>query len=131
MLRKLIAIALLALFGMPFASSLFALQAKSELRLPACCRRNGKHHCIMSTAERMQAQDDKPALQQVPEQCPYCSAAVLPAHHPVGHGVSVGQAIYASLVSHPAITPQTESKFRTARERTRGKRGPPESTILL
>src|SRR5665213_3176135 len=39
-LRKLITIALLAVFGLPFASSLFALTPKSEANLPACSRQD-------------------------------------------------------------------------------------------
>jgi hypothetical protein len=128
MLRKLIAIALLAIFGLPFATSLFALTPKNEANLPACCRRNGKHHCMMSAAERSQVLDSEPGFRVQPEQCPYTPVAMMGAHHSFDlMPVSSRQLIYAELVSHPADTAQTESKFRIARDRARGKRGPPSS----
>jgi hypothetical protein len=36
-----------------------------------------------------------------------------------------GDAIFAELVSHPAVVAQTECKWRIARDRSRQKRGPP------
>jgi hypothetical protein len=128
-LRKLIAIALLVVFGLPFAQSLFALTTKSEANLPACCRRNGKHHCMMSMAERAQSLDDKPRIEAPKDKCPYAPATVAVSHHPTD-GVATASAIYAELVSLPSVRPQTESKRRIAQDRSRSKRGPPALASL-
>jgi hypothetical protein len=129
-LRKLIAITLLVLFGLPFASSLFALAPKSEANLPACCRQSGKHHCMMSMAQRNRAQREEPGFMAPLERCPYCPATVLGAHHAVDFRPSPGQVIYAGLVSHPTGVAQTECKLRIARDRACGKRGPPAFSNL-
>jgi hypothetical protein len=129
-LRKIIAIALLVLFGLPFASSLLALTPKSEANLPACCRRNGKHHCMMAMAERTKPASDKPEFGALPEKCPYSPVALLGTTHPTAFTLPTGQMVYAELVSHPCGTAQTESKLRISRDRARGKRGPPAYSIL-
>jgi len=128
-LRKLLVITLLALLGLPFVPPLLALTAKSEANLPACCRRNGKHHCMMSMAERSKRASRDPQFTSPVEKCPYCPAAVA-----VTHGSTfvppLTQAIFAGLVAHPAITAQTESKLRISLNRSRQKRGPPVSFSL-
>jgi hypothetical protein len=129
-LRKLIAIALLAVFGLPVASPLFALAPKSESNLPACCRRNGKHHCMMDMAERNQLLGDRSGFSAPLEKCPYSPAAILSLHHTVDFMPGSGQSICASLVSHPSGVAQTECKLRIARDKARGKRGPPASSLL-
>jgi hypothetical protein len=44
-MRRILAIALLIAFGSPFVLPLLASTADSQAGLPACCRRNGAHHC--------------------------------------------------------------------------------------
>lgn len=124
-LRQLIAIALLALFGLPFASSLLALTPKSETKLPVCCRQNGKHHCMMAIADRTKLASDKPGFGAPAEKCPFAPshAITVPAHDLIG--VLPGSAIFADLVSHPAVYPQTLAKWRINRDRSNQKRGPP------
>jgi hypothetical protein len=124
-LRKLIAIALLAFFGLPFASALFALTPKSEANLPVCCRRNGSHHCMMSMAERSSMQSDKPQFGAPVEKCPYCPGALTLGHQTNTFAVPSGQAVFAGLVGPTAVVAQTESKRRISRDRSRQKRGPP------
>jgi hypothetical protein len=130
-LLKLIAIALLAVFGLPFASPLFALAPKSEANLPACCRRNGTHHCMMSMAERSAAQSNSgPRFAAPQEKCPYCPAAFTFRHLPNKLGVPSAQFVFACFASHAAVIAQTESKRRIARDRSRQKRGPPSFSLL-
>lgn len=45
-MRRLVASLLLAVFGLPLPSTL-GLSAAGQT-LPACCRRDGKHHCTMT-----------------------------------------------------------------------------------
>lgn len=50
--RRCISMLLLLLFGLPFVSSLVAASGLTpDAGVPACCRRNGVHHCTMSMAE--------------------------------------------------------------------------------
>jgi len=128
-LRKLIAIALLAVFGLPFASSLLALTPKSEANLPACCRRNGKHHCMMSMAERDRMLRPEPGFSAPMEKCPYCPAAMLRLHHSVDFVPPSGSVTHAGMLSHPAGTSQAAWSLRISRDRAHGKRGPPVSFL--
>jgi hypothetical protein len=123
-LRKLVAILLLAAFGLPFAPQLFAATGQSESNLPACCRRNGKHHCMMSMAERHEVANTKPEFRAPLDKCPYAPATVANSHRST-NGLSASSVIFAELLSHPSVRPQTASKWRIARDRSRSKRGPP------
>ena len=126
--RRLIAILSLALLGLPFVHPLVALTVKSETNLPACCRHNGKHHCVMSMAERSQHASRNPQFTAPIETCPYSPAAVAATH---GNTFAPPlQAIFAAVVAHPATAAQTESKLRISLNRSRQKRGPPTSFSL-
>jgi hypothetical protein len=128
-LRKLIAIALLAVFGLPFASSLFALTPKSEANLPACCRRNGKHHCMMTMADRDRLLSPQPGFSAPMEKCPYCPGAILSLHHSVDFVPPLGSVTHDEVLSHPAGVSQAECNLRISRDRAHGKRGPPISFL--
>jgi hypothetical protein len=131
-LRKLMPILLLAAFLLPLFAPLLALGQSAESRLPACCRRNGKHHCAMSMAEKGQlsVRDTAPSFTAPAERCPYCPANLMTGQL---HGIvaaTQSQAFYAGLVSHPAGTPQTKSKRRISENRSGQKRGPPSQVNL-
>ena len=68
-MRRLLSIALIAVV----AESAFAPLADA-LRLdqgPACCRRNGKHHCAgMGTMSAQVPDNSAPTFNSVPEKCP-------------------------------------------------------------
>jgi len=127
--RKLIAIVLLAAFGLPFGSSLFALARRSESNLPACCRRDGKHRCMLSMAERDRLSSRESGFSAPAEKCAYCPAGILSVHRSVDFAPPSAQAIYAGLAAHPAGLVQTECKRRISRNRAHGKRGPPTSSL--
>jgi hypothetical protein len=128
-LRRLLAIALLAVFGLPFVSPLFALSATSGTSLPACCRRDGKHHCAMTGEEAATLSSDTQAFNAPPQQCPYYPASIAIVHGDL-FALPAAQAVYAGLIAHPAVVAQTESKLRISRARSRQKRGPPSSLSL-
>jgi hypothetical protein len=130
LLRKLIAITLLALFGLPFASSLLALTPKSDSGLPACCRRLGKHRCSISAQQRVQSSSSKAAIAAPQNKCPYYPTAMLGSTHPTVFGLPKAHAIVAESAAHPAGIPQTESRRRISLDRGRGKRGPPAVSLL-
>jgi hypothetical protein len=121
--RRLLSISLLALFILPLISPLLALRADPEAGLPACCRRNGKHHCMMQM-ESMQAIGSGTQVTVVSMKCPMYPRAILPTQH---HDLSVHTAalIFAGIISHPALHPQTEARARVSLFCARQKRGPP------
>ena len=130
LLSQLVSILLLAIFGLPFVSPLLASTTSGgETNLPACCRRGGKHHCMMGSVDHNPQLTDKPAFAAPAEKCPYNPAAFLNLGSSSAMALSTAQSIYAELVSHPAGTAQTESKLRIAESRSRQKRGPPSFSI--
>ena len=123
-LRRLLSILLLVAFGLPVVSPLFAMVRTVEARLPACCRRDGQHHCMMSVSDRTSQRQSKLAFGAPAEKCPYCPSAMA-AVHTNFLALPAAKAVFASLVSHPSGVSQTESLQRISRDRSRQKRGPP------
>jgi len=122
-LRKFLAILLLAVLGLPFATPLFASSMSSEANVSACCRRGGKHHCMGNIADKTNL-TGTPQFSSPAEKCPLYPQASVPVHHEAA-GASVSTSIFASVVSHPRGVAQTESMLRISRDRSRLKRGPP------
>ena len=126
--RKLATILMLAVFGLQFLSPLLAATSSSEMNLPACCRRNGLHHC----AAGMTMQGVDAGMQGKHWSSPPCStypSSFVVSHHSDG-GLAPSAVAYAAVLSHPAVYAQTESKWRLARERSRCKRGPPAPSLV-
>jgi hypothetical protein len=113
---------LLLVFSLPLISPLLALTVGSEANLPACCRRNGAHHCTSMTSPQLPGAGV--SLSTIPQRCPAYPAAVTPVQH---HDLSFQAAslIFAEIVSHPTLKFQTEARARVAFDRSRQKRGPP------
>ena len=122
-MRRLLSISLLLLFVLPLVSPLLAA-APSESNLPACCRRNGKHHCAM--AGQLQSSGASPAASApvLRERCPCALTAQAPSHLTYTPRQQTA-AIYAGLANHPACHAQTEARLRISFDRSRQKRGPP------
>jgi len=102
-----------------------ALFAGDGSNLPACCRRDGAHRCAMRTAASAQESPDGLAIRTPSPVCP-----AFPKLGPVPSGaktpgLQAAQAIFASLMQHPAVQPQTEALYRVSFTRTGQKRGPP------
>jgi hypothetical protein len=123
LLRRLLSILLLAVFSLPLVSPLFALSMSEVTRLPACCRRDGKHHC-MGMADQSNLIQRGTQLSAPAEKCPYCPSALAATHTDL-LSLPTSDAVFASLVGHPTGVAQTESMRRISRDRSRQKRGPP------
>ncbi len=67
-MAKFIAIALLLILAGDTA--LPALLASPESNLPACCRRDGKHHCAMMETLENQQENAGPSWKTVAKKCP-------------------------------------------------------------
>jgi hypothetical protein len=116
--RRIISATLLLLFSLPLIAPYFA--SSSESSLPACCRRNGAHHCA---GIGIIAQFDQ-KIPSIGATCPiYPKAmAVIELHSIFLQG---SQSRFAEIVAHPSGQPQTEARYRVAFSRSRQKRGPP------
>ena len=64
----------------------------------------------------------------VSERCPYGAPSAPTMSHP-DWTLDTAQAVFAGVVSHPAVAPQTESKRRVSADRSRHKRGPPAISL--
>jgi hypothetical protein len=111
------------LFSLPLIQPLLAMNMAKESNLPACCRRSGAHHCMMS-AEEMAALLHGEHVTTLHSQCPMFPKAI-----GVGHSEQLtfdrAAVLFAEVVSHPALHRQTEAWARVARDGARQKRGPP------
>jgi hypothetical protein len=113
-LQRFVALLLLAIFSFPLTAA--AILVRSDSKAPACCRREGKHHCGMANPD---------AGAGLREKCPnYPLAPATPAFSNAV-ALSSTQVFFASIVKHPAIHAQTEALQRIAFSRSRQKRGPP------
>ena len=120
-MRRLFAILLMALLSFPLIGPAL-LASDAESKLPACCRRNGSHHCSIMAQQSHAA---GPAIET--GRCPsFPVAAALPGNRTVS-SLGVSHAIFCGLISHPASRPQTEALCRISYSRTGQKRGPPTS----
>ena len=126
-MRRLISIALLLLFSFPLISPVLALAASSDANLPACCRRNGVHHCVMKT-QQTESSGPGISLSAIRQRCPAYPAVITSVQHRDLwlHAVSL---IFAEIVSHPSIKVQTEARARVAFDRSRQKRAPPTDLL--
>ncbi len=121
-MRRLLAITIAMLLGLTLAVPLFSVNAASNL--PACCRRNGSHHCAAGMSES----GDK-TFSTIAPKCPsFPKATAAPFPHSIAP-VSMRDA-GTLLYAHPSAKPQTEARYRIAFSRSRQKRGPPTGTLL-
>jgi hypothetical protein len=116
---------LLLFFNLPMVSPLFALAANSDVNLPACCRRNGIHHCNM---QMQRAASSGAAFSGIPTKCPaYPRPATLVR---ITHAQVNAEAI-AFITPGSVLTiksrAQTSSKIST--KSAHPKRGPPSLTL--
>jgi len=119
-MRRAIAHSLLMIFSLTLIAPLLVPDA--EASLPACCRRNGKHHCMMRGMH--QSASKEAGLASVHEKCP-CLPQSTGAVHTVKFMPAAGQRFYAEVVFQPAWAPQAEARSRISSSRSHQKRGPP------
>ena len=116
-MRRLLATLLLACFSLALWP--VALFADDEANLPACCKKNGKHKCAMSTMD-----DDAGPLFKS-ERCPDFPNC-LPSVSGELDATPVTQSSTSELVvQSPAPETQADTQYRISCERSRQKRGPP------
>jgi hypothetical protein len=119
-LRRLLSILLLAVTALAAVSPLFAL-TPMRTGLPACCRKNGKHHCEGS----VQVSSEKTAtLTALADKCPY-SPVTAANNHSNDPALASRQSIWIAPAIHSALLPNMQSKHYSAAASLQHKRGPP------
>jgi len=98
------------------------------VNIPACSRREGEHHCMGKSMLQMDV-GTSPAISSAETKCPYFPK-VLAVNSHSQLGLSTSTAVFAGIVSHSALSPQTLSKYRVSLLRSHQKRGPPLSFVL-
>jgi hypothetical protein len=119
-MSRALASLLLVLISFPLIAP--AIAAKSTSNLPACCRRDGAHHCAMFSSE---LGTQGPSFQAVRQKCPYFPATTVTSAQGKAAVLRTLHAIVASAARYPAALPRTESQYHTSFSRSRQKRGPP------
>jgi hypothetical protein len=125
--RRVLSFILLLLFSFPLISPVLALTASSDANLPACCRRNGAHHCAR-TAHAADSSVTGTNLSATPQHCPAYPAVLTSARHGdlSFHATSL---IFAGIISHPTVRAQTQPRTRVALDISPQKRGPPTNLL--
>jgi hypothetical protein len=117
---------LTVVFSFPLISG--AIFADQQSSLPACCRRDGKHHCAMMDTSSEQNEAPGAGLKGISNKCPnYPKTAAVRTFSKVLL-LSASERFFAHIASHPTVQPQVEARQRISFSRSRQKRGPP---ILL
>ena len=121
---RLLAFLMLALIGLFQAAPLLALSSSDpEANLPACCRRNGHHHCAMMDQDRRSAASD--AQHQIQGRCPFYPRATTTPIFPI-HAAPPSPALHSvHIASSPANHAQANPVCRLSLDRSSPKRGPP------
>ncbi len=118
-MRRTIALALTTIFSWMLIAPAFGPDA--DANLPPCCRRNGKHHCMM----RMEWINGKrKGFSTVTEKCPCLPASTCAVHSPIFHP-KTRQKFEADVSRQPVCPAQTEARFLLCFLRGHPKRGPP------
>jgi hypothetical protein len=120
---------LLAIFSLPVILPALALGQDPESNLPACCRRNGAHHCRMSD-EQMQTLLDGHHFTTVHNKCPLYPAPATTLHQQDLSFGTVQSAVLHTPDSPALKTVQIAAWARAAEAGARHKRGPPSSYTL-
>jgi hypothetical protein len=122
--RRISAIVLLALFSFSLIGPAL-LSADSDSNLPACCRRDGKHHCS-SMSGSDQTSSSGPSFKSG-ETCPFFPGSFIT---PTGSDTFIPVVSAAASVPHADRSPvqfSTQASGHSYLDRSHQKRGPPFS----
>jgi hypothetical protein len=119
-MRRTIALTVLTIISWMLIAPLFAPGA--EASLPPCCRRHGKHHCMMRRMERPGSKQN--GLATASEKCP-CAPAATGAVYSRCYKPEAGKQIQAAAVGPAARAPETDALHRISFLHSHPKRGPP------
>jgi hypothetical protein len=93
-------------------------------KVPACCRRDGKHHCAMMT--KAEDPSSETQVSSLAPACPFRNQQVT-GSRTASYLPPAAMLIFAEVMHHPAIHTQTQAALRISEVRSHQKRGPPLS----
>src|SRR5579884_2542356 len=114
--RRFPAILLLLLFSAGLFLPAFA--TSSDSKLPACCGRDGQHHCQTPA-------DGSASGALIQAACPVFPLAAASQAHAKVTGVRPARTVFAIIVAHVSARERAKATARFFFSRTRQKRGPP------
>ncbi|HUO29233.1 MAG TPA: hypothetical protein VMU80_08455 [Bryobacteraceae bacterium] len=104
-----------------------ALFSGAESELPACCRRDGKHHCAMMNMDEAPAGStlSGPSIGALKARCPNFpkGGVLLPQSAPALLATAIPA--HRAMVRELTIQAQAEAGYRVSVSRSHQKRGPP------
>jgi len=117
--------AILLVFVFSFSLIAPALFADGDSNLPACCRRDGKHHCGMMDRDMADAPSTGPSVDAFRVKCPFfpTGGATVPECGPALMAASDGADV--SVACHMAERAQADAGYRISLDCSHQKRGPP------
>jgi len=136
-MRRILSILLLMVLGLGPAADAGALASGpasgwtgkiDETRIPACCRRNGKHHCAMSTVGET-AQTTGETSISANDCCP-CSPRALVSTAPSVVAVLGGRRDAIGRTANLRLPHASTAPTRVSDRRSWPKRGPPADQNL-
>jgi len=123
-LRRISAIVLLALFSFSLIGPEL-LSADSDSTLPACCRREGKHHCAAMSGSG-QTSSTGPSFRSGGK-CPFFPGSFISTSGSDAFIPVVSAAASAPLADHAALLYSAQASGHSYLTRSNQKRGPPSS----
>jgi hypothetical protein len=121
-MSRAIAVALLLVFT---CDAVFpALSENAAATLPACCRRDGNHHCMTVKSD---ADASGLLWKAVQQRCPYFPKNAT-AKNDTCPAPPPSRPVIAAVFSHPTAKAQTDARYRVSLIRGWQKRGPPSLT---
>jgi hypothetical protein len=117
--------AILLVFVLSFPLIAPALFVDAESNLPACCRRDGKHHCGMMAQDMTETPSTGPAVDALRAKCPLFpnGGAVLP--HSGAALIAASQFAGVLIAGQIAKPVDAKAGYRISFDRSHPKRGPP------
>jgi len=70
-MRRIVAGLVLSVMAWSFVAPMAMALTGNDV--PACCRRNGKHHCMSGMSGLVGSNDKAPAFRTIPSRCPFRS----------------------------------------------------------
>jgi hypothetical protein len=118
-MRRELAITVCLFLIFTLAAPLLTVDASSSL--PACCRRDGTHHCMLGMSN---GDTFGKTVSRIAPKCPSFPKATarLGSHNWASAPASISS---TPVFAHADSGPQTEARYRVSWSRSRQKRGPP------
>ena len=128
LVRRVISNCLLLLLLLPLIWPLFAASA-AEANLPACCRRQGKHHCAMSAGLAGSADPGGVWFTAAQEKCP-CYPTSSAMTHLNFFTSAPDTTVFSNVRGLQTCLAHAEACYRISFDRSRQKRGPPNQSLF-